>query len=174
MNPTIRANSDVYICFYNLFLYFFYIDCTVYYFSTSNSEIRVRIAGSRYYGAIEAKLYDFWGPVCKLNWDNHDANVTCNQLNFAGGVAFYGSTSLDTPIAVGRFNCTGQEDKLDDCPYKKMGEIGCTDVTSKDGPYRVYGFNQHAAGVLCYNASKHQLQIIDCQSTFYSEVSRCN
>lgn len=110
-----------------------------------DSELQVRIADSIYHGPLEAKIYDFWGPVCKKDWDDRDANVTCHQLGYIGGVAFKGSTTLKTPTAVGRFNCTGLETKLGYCSYKTMGDdLGCSSAIQ--GIY-----TRPTAGVLCYN-----------------------
>lgn len=105
--------------------------------------MKIRIDGGKYYGSLEANLYGFWGPVCRKDWDDRDANVTCVQLGFSGGVSYRGTTVLKTPVAVGRFNCTGTEKRLDHCQYKLLGDdLGCS---SKIVFYR------ETAGILCYN-----------------------
>lgn len=55
------------------------------------TELQVKIQEEeKYYGSVEANEYGFWSPVCNVDWDDHDANVTCRQMNFYGGVAFRG------------------------------------------------------------------------------------
>ena len=55
-----------------------------------------------------------------------------------------GSSRLMTPISVGRFNCSGTERRLNDCPHKKFEEdLGCSE--------KIEGrFTRTSAGVLCY------------------------
>lgn len=110
-----------------------------------SKELQVKIREEeKYYGSVEANEYGFWSPVCNVDWDDHDANVTCRQMNFYGGVAFRGSSRLTTPISVGRFNCSGTEQTLKDCPHKKFEEdLGCSE--------KIEGrFTRTSAGVLCY------------------------
>ncbi|XP_033749618.1 deleted in malignant brain tumors 1 protein-like isoform X1 [Pecten maximus] len=107
------------------------------------TAMQIRIDGNKYYGSLEANLYGFWGPICRKDWDDKDANVTCAQLGFSGGMSYRGTTILKTPVAVGRFDCVGNEKRLDHCQYKLLGDdLGCS---SKIVFYR------ETAGVLCYS-----------------------
>lgn len=110
------------------------------------SDLQVRIREDRYYGSLEVNRYGFWGPVCHFGWDDADANVTCHELGFLGGVTFNGSTTLTTPIAVGSFDCNGKERKLGECSYPGFGEdTGCS------LPMEHLLFDRPTAGVLCFN-----------------------
>ena len=99
----------------------------------------------RYYGSLEVDVFGFWGPVCDVDWDDHDANATCHQLSYVGGVAFNGVTRLTNPVSVGRFNCTGIENRLGECQYQKMNnDLGCAEKIADK-------YSWPTAGVLCFD-----------------------
>lgn len=122
------------------------------------TTIDIRIAEGKYYGSVEANKYGFWGPICPVDWTDKDANTTCRQLNFVGGVAYRGRSKLTTPMTLGKFNCSGTERALNDCPYKKFGEdLGCS-VKLKSM------YSQPTAGVLCYNHAGEYVLIKNSES----------
>ncbi|XP_052098351.1 deleted in malignant brain tumors 1 protein-like [Mytilus californianus] len=109
------------------------------------SDLQIRIHEMKYYGSLEVDVYGFWSPVCDVDWDDHDANATCHQLHYLGGVAFNGITHLSNPVSVGRFNCTGVENRLGECQYKKMNtDLGCAEKIADK-------YSWPTAGVLCFD-----------------------
>ena len=61
-----------------------------------------------------------WGSVCGDDWDIHDANVVCRQLDL--GEAIEATTGLEfgrgeRPIIMNRVACRGTEGRLADCPF---------------------------------------------------------
>lgn len=82
---------------------------------------------------------------------------------------YLGSSRLTTPISVGRFNCSGTEQTLKDCPHKKFEEdLGCSE--------KIEGrFTRTSAGVLCYQdpsqflslSSMSSLKVIHFYRTFW-------
>ena len=110
-----------------------------------SEKLGLRIKEGRYYGSLEANKYGFWGPICPDGWNNTSATAACRQLGYIGGVAYNGTSRLDSPMALGDFRCTGKNVTLDECSYKGFNEnIGCR--------YPIKGrYQRPTAGVLCYN-----------------------
>ncbi|XP_060571753.1 deleted in malignant brain tumors 1 protein-like isoform X2 [Ruditapes philippinarum] len=108
-------------------------------------SLDLKIKGGLYYGSLEVNKYGFWGPVCPLNWTDSTANATCRQLGYVGGMAYNGTSRLDSPMALGNFKCQGNKMNLSSCSYSGFNEdIGCK--------YPIKGrFQRPTAGVLCYN-----------------------
>lgn len=82
------------------------------------------------------------GTVCVDGWDEREANVTCRQFGYRGGVVL-GPQEVFTrrqPVWFSEFNCTGEESKLQDCPRTTKVSLQCV-RSIKD------------AGVLCYNST---------------------
>lgn len=95
------------------------------------------------------KKYGFAAPVCNVDWDDKDANVTCVELGFTGGVAKLAYSYSPAPILLGYFDCKGTEKTLESCPHVGVDQdVGCS---RPDG--LTYSARVQVAGVLCY---KHQ------------------
>ena len=92
----------------------------------------------KYYGSVEAYMNGIWGLICSTEWDDRDANVTCKELGYYGGVASKSFYSNMEPMVYGNFNCTGTEKSLSECPHTNLTCI-------RDTP------EFRAAGVLCYH-----------------------
>ncbi len=82
-----------------------------------------------------------WGRVCMQDWDDRDANVTCKELGYAGGVAYLHIMKNRKPILMRGVKCTGLENSLDDCVHSENSDL---DTCS---------FNSNDAGILCYNST---------------------
>ena len=82
-----------------------------------------------------------WGRVCMQDWDDRDANVTCKELGYAGGVAYLHIMKNRKPILMRGVKCTGLENSLDDCVHSENSDL----VTCS--------FNSNDAGILCYNST---------------------
>ena len=74
------------------------------------------VGGNDIEGRIEIRLDGNWTSICSEEWDDEDANVTCQQLGHISGrrprIGYEGTTSN---IWMRSFNCTGQEDALTYC-----------------------------------------------------------
>ena len=88
----------------------------------------VRLAdGKDYWGRVEVRYHGLWGRVCRQGWDDKDATVTCQELGFAGGVAFGHYKEGSGPHWMSRVNCTGTEKSLAKCNHTGWGTqtAGC-------------------------------------------------
>ena len=100
-----------------------------------------------YYGSLEANKYGFWGPICPHGWSDATARAACRQLGYIGGMAYNGTSRLDSPMALGNFKCLPDSNtqNLSECTYNGFNEnIGCQ--------YPIKGrYQRPTAGVLCFN-----------------------
>ena len=48
----------------------------------TEGEIRVVDGISAYEGRVEVCINGKFGPICDNNWDNLEATVVCNQMNY--------------------------------------------------------------------------------------------
>lgn len=86
-----------------------------------NSGLQYRLSdGGSNFGRVEIAIQNTWGTVCDAYWDNREASVLCRQLNFTDGVAIGGATygMGQGAIWLSHLQCTGQEDKLHQCPHR--------------------------------------------------------
>lgn len=80
-----------------------------------------------------------------MDWDDKDAGVYCRSIGFNFGLAYQHSednvlSQKRGPYMLGRFNCTGNETNLLDCPHSNRTNLdNCTEFD--------------IASVLCYNES---------------------
>ena len=118
--------------------------CTFVFPITSSETLELRIKEGRYYGSLEANKYGFWGPICPDGWTDINARAACRQLGFLGGMAYNGTSRLDSPMALGQFDCGDGNKNLSKCQYKGFNEkTGCQ--------YPIVGrYQRPTAGVLCY------------------------
>jgi hypothetical protein len=79
------------------------------------------------------------GYICRNGWDDKDATVVCRNLNYKGGVALQHRLDKTVPIIASNFNCTGDENHVQDCKYSNTSSCPTSYTYSKQ------------AGVLCYN-----------------------
>ena len=87
-------------------------------------------------GRIEVYLNGQWGTVCYSNWNYRIVRVACAQL----GHGFVASRQIHYgggtgPIWLSHLDCTGDEDKLVDCPRDAVVSSSCD--------------HSHDAGVHC-------------------------
>ena len=65
-------------------------------------------------------------PVCDDNWDDADGVVVCRQLGYIGlEQVTTGSTfgTVYNDFAMDGVECSGFEDRLDDCPFYQAGDF---------------------------------------------------
>jgi hypothetical protein len=99
-----------------------------------DSEGDVRIVGGsnategRIEGRVEIYHNNAWTTVCGTNWGYHEASVVCKQLGLRKG-------ANNTGVILGprerqprliSVNCSGQESRLDSCPFKWNNASECS------------------------------------------------
>ena len=80
-------------------------------------------------GRLEVSIDGVWGTVCDDYWTDDDAAVACRQLGFPGSEpnggrflqAHFGPGDASMPIWFDNLLCTGDEDRLIDCPRYETG-----------------------------------------------------
>lgn len=100
----------------------------------------LRLVGSvnSYEGRVEVFYEGEWGTVCDDYWDIAEAIVVCRQLGFSGA----SDVSIEAGFGEGvgailldNLQCTGDEERLEDCPSNGWREENCS--------------HQEDAGVIC-------------------------
>uniref|UniRef100_A0A8W8IB64 SRCR domain-containing protein n=1 Tax=Magallana gigas TaxID=29159 RepID=A0A8W8IB64_MAGGI len=115
--------------------------------SDKDQSFTVKLS-QKYHGAVMISQFGQDGTVCVDGWDEREANVTCRQFGYRGGVVL-GPQEVFTrrqPVWFSEFNCTGEESKLQDCPRTTKVSLQCV-RSIKD------------AGVLCYNSTGVQVRL---------------
>ena len=79
-------------------------------------------------GRVEIYYQGSWGTVCNDLWDDTDAEVVCRQLGYTLGTALtnplhYGEGT--GPILLDDVRCTGEEERLSECPTGEWGINNC-------------------------------------------------
>ena len=93
-------------------------------------DVKVRLTNATYgNGRVEVCYNGEWGTICDDEWDITDANVVCQQLGYyvakiAHHSAYYGEGS--GRIWMDNVQCTGSENKLEDCLFKGWGVNDCS------------------------------------------------
>lgn len=87
-------------------------------------------------GKVELFLQQAFGQICSTYFTEKEANVTCRQLGFSGGVPMVYGAAETLPFLLTGLHCSGDEDKISDC-YKE------TQIC----------YSNQRAGVLCYNTT---------------------
>ena len=88
---------------------------------------------------MEVNRFGLWGAICDVDFDDEDAQVVCNQLNFKSGYALSTFATGGFPTIQGYVNCMGNEASIADCDRARFAEDhGCYDRDT-------------VAGVMCYN-----------------------
>lgn len=117
---------------------------------TAPSYTEFRLAGGRLYsgfneGRLEVRLAgsNEWGVICGDNWDFRAAMVTCKHLGVgyartAQKTDHYGGSNQDKVVA--NIQCTGKEDRLEDCTIEK---------TQNTPGHEVCSSAKSVAGVIC-------------------------
>ncbi|XP_042299721.1 deleted in malignant brain tumors 1 protein-like, partial [Sceloporus undulatus] len=93
-----------------------------------SSAVRLRNGPNRCSGQIEVFQNSQWGTVCESEWDSHDAQVVCRELNCGDAVNASGRARYSHgsgPIWLEGFNCTGKEASLRECPQSPWREHSC-------------------------------------------------
>ncbi|KAK3097126.1 hypothetical protein FSP39_006614 [Pinctada imbricata] len=85
-------------------------------------------------GLVEIRGSKGWSEVCDLGWDDTDATVLCKELGYAHGSAVTRATKGDLSSRWGsfndaywKFNCSGNENSLLDCPKVDYWQGHCND-----------------------------------------------
>ncbi len=101
---------------------------------------------SNSHGFLEANINGIWGSVCGTGFSDYAANITCQQLGFRGGVAYYPSVLSQygkLPMLMTEVMCVGNEMTLDQCSYN---------ITSSNT--RWCDYYAPRPGLLCYHIDR--------------------
>lgn len=98
-------------------------------------------------GKVELFLQQAFGQICSTYFTEKEANVTCRQLGFSGGVPMVYGAAETLPFLLTGLHCSGDEDKISDC-YKE------TQIC----------YSNQRAGVLCYNTTGVRFSLADNQA----------
>ncbi|XP_030831649.1 lysyl oxidase homolog 2 isoform X2 [Strongylocentrotus purpuratus] len=85
-------------------------------------ELDIRLFGGsgNYEGRVEVRVNGQWGTVCNETWDMDDATVVCRELGDRTAIKYdvmYGEG--EGPILYTNSTCTGEEERLQDCPHEE-------------------------------------------------------
>lgn len=88
----------------------------------------VRLEGSTvpYAGRLEVCYNGLWGTVCDDFFDQVDADVVCQQLNYSSALApstYYGPGS--GPVWLDNVACMGNESSILECAHAGVGTHNC-------------------------------------------------
>ncbi|XP_072169520.1 neurotrypsin-like [Diadema setosum] len=99
--------------------------------TNASDEVRLinTFDGSVHKGRVEVRYAEAWGTICDTSWDIVDADVVCRQLGYTGALraldqAYFGSG--DNVIWMDRVQCTGDEERIQDCPQMGWGQHSCS------------------------------------------------
>lgn len=116
---------------------------TAYSFDFANS--------SKSSGSVAVKHMGVTGRVCNINWDDNDAHVLCKAKGYADGIAFHysrynslsRSSSARSPFWVSSVNCTGNETRMEDCPFNDRLHLGNCSKADSAGALCLSGSGEH-------------------------------
>ena len=105
------------------------------------SEMKVTLSDG-YHGTVTIEQLGENGTICTDGWDEREANVTCRQFGYLGGVVLGPPEvySRKAPVWYTDFDCTGKEASLKDCTRSSNVSLKCVRSITN-------------AGVLCYKKS---------------------
>ena len=111
------------------------------YYDIAQTEYQVRLSdgATARDGRVEVYVSGRWQSVCSNDWNLHDADVACRQLEYSYAVV----ASTADPYGSGpevmdeEFECTGTESRLSECSRQSVFIFPCT----------------QSAGVLCSNGN---------------------
>eukprot|EP00892_Ulva_mutabilis_P001727 jgi/Ulvmu1/11555/UM078_0048.1 len=98
-------------------------------------------------GGVQVFLNGAFGAVCTQNFGAPEARIACRQLGFPSGVVLRGilSETVDertaaereiffAPFVLGALGCSGEEERLVDCPLDEAESRGCSVVGDSRAP----------------------------------------
>ncbi len=93
-------------------------------------DVTVRLVGgvNSNEGRVEVFYEGEWGTVCDDEWGIADANVVCKQLGFSGASSVFLAAGFGEgvgTILLDDVQCTGDEERLEDCPSNGWGVENC-------------------------------------------------
>ncbi|XP_025112202.1 deleted in malignant brain tumors 1 protein-like isoform X2 [Pomacea canaliculata] len=126
------------------------VDCSP---SSNNYPIRLNGSSVAYKGRVEIMYNGQWGTICDDNWDDHAAQVVCQQLGFVGTLAIpmtsasfsNGTGNPSIPILLDDVRCSGSEASISDCNHRTWGTSNCRH--SEDAGVMCLPQNAQASGL---------------------------
>jgi hypothetical protein len=95
----------------------------------SEGDVRLADGNTPAEGRVEVFHEGVWGTVCDDLWGIDDASVVCRQLGFIRAEAATNSATFgpgQDPIWMDNVNCSGDEERLVDCPFNGFGSHDCS------------------------------------------------
>eukprot|EP00118_Oscarella_pearsei_P011365 m.75935 g.75935 ORF g.75935 m.75935 type:complete len:578 (+) comp35963_c0_seq11:708-2441(+) len=102
---------------------------------SNETEGTVRLVGASVpgKGRLEVFLFGEWGTVCDDNWDSTNNGIVCRQLGYNEHfpISDYDKRKIgygNGPILMTEVKCSGPEQNITSCKYKKLTESnsGCS------------------------------------------------
>ncbi|KAJ8027601.1 Deleted in malignant brain tumors 1 protein [Holothuria leucospilota] len=98
----------------------------VYFLTLDEGSVRL-VGGHDMAGRVEIYKDNQWGTVCDDDWDLSDATIVCRQLGFKDAISAPRKAAFGEgvgPIHLDSVKCSGNEESLLDCEYKR--DADCT------------------------------------------------
>jgi hypothetical protein len=119
-------------------------NCSVIYlFITDFTDIKLQSDNN--FGEVKMTSFGIEGYLCSETWSDRDALVTCTQLGYSNGSAYY--HVIEEADRYGRlywtslFQCIGYENRLNECTHSLLrSDRSCLEKHTT----AVYCFNQHS------------------------------